>query len=222
MSASDGGRIVGHHEENQTPEPCDPSAHDAESCIDTKEGEKLLDVADAKLRVAHANVGRKQKEDDTDASGDEEDDDDEEENRQPSQEEMEASDPVVIAQMELIRKSKPTTELEIAYFETLQRKEAHIERLTVECNKMKLFVRKRKQTYKRKRKEEGAPRRALSGYNLFIKERFEALHRENEEALKSDDKDATLKRVPPANLVTKTGNEWKALPPEVKAQYDER
>jgi HMG-box domain len=87
---------------------------------------------------------------------------------------------------------------------------------------MRMFVRKRKQSYKRKRKEDGAPRRALSGYNLFIKERFEELSRENEKALNSDDKDVTMQRVPPKNLVTRTGNEWKALAPEVKAQYDER
>lgn len=70
--------------------------------------------------------------------------------------------------------------------------------------------------------DDGAPIRALSGYNIFIKERFAQLKKENEEALKSDDKDAILKRVPPASLVTKTGNEWKNLPPEEKAKYDER
>jgi hypothetical protein len=57
---------------------------------------------------------------------------------------------------------------------------------------------------------------------MFIKERFAELAKQNEDALKSADSDATLKRVPPANLVTKTGNEWKDLPAEVKVKYEER
>jgi hypothetical protein len=160
-----------------------------------------------------------------DVPSEHEGDDEEEEEEiigKPSQEEIDAADPVIISQLELIHSSTPTTALEKAYHETLLRKEAHIQRLTMECDKMRQFVRKRKQSYKRKRKEDAAPRRALSGYNLFIKERFEELQRENEKALQSDDKDATLRRVPPKNLVTRTGNEWKALPPEIKAQYDER
>jgi hypothetical protein len=64
--------------------------------------------------------------------------------------------------------------------------------------------------------------RPTAAYNMFIKERFAELAKQNEEALKSTDADATLKRVPPANLVTKTGNEWKDLPAEVKAKYEER
>jgi hypothetical protein len=48
------------------------------------------------------------------------------------------------------------------------------------------------------------------------------LAKENEEALTSEDKDATLKRVPPASLVSTTGNEWKTLSAEVKKQYEER
>lgn len=123
---------------------------------------------------------------------------------------------------DIIATTKPTTPLEIALTDALVRKDATIERMTKELHKLKNFVQKRKQTYKRKRKDDGAPIRALSGYNLFIKERFKQLAKENEEALKSQDATAEMKRVPPANLVARTGNEWKALPAEIKAKYDER
>jgi hypothetical protein len=125
-------------------------------------------------------------------------------------------------QNELIRDSEPKTELEIAMKSALERKDIHIARLTNEITKLRGFISKRKQTYKRKRKDEGAPTRALSAYNLFIKERFAQLAQENENALKSSDSTAVLKRVPPANLVAKTGNEWKELSAEEKAKYEER
>lgn len=125
------------------------------------------------------------------------------------------------AEMELIRTTEPTTPLEMAFSETLKRKEQHILRLTNEITKLKSFISKRKQTYKRKRKEEGAPTRALSAYNIFIQAKFAELAKENEKALKSTDTDAQLKRVPPANLVAATGNKWKDLPAEEKAKYEE-
>lgn len=134
----------------------------------------------------------------------------------------EHKDADALAQEEVVRDNPPTTELEIALTKILERKQALIDRITGEITKLKSFVRKRKQTYKRKRKEDGAPTRALSAYNMFIKERFAQLAKENEDALKSDDANATLKRIPPANLVAKTGNEWKELPEEIKAQYEER
>ena len=130
--------------------------------------------------------------------------------------------PDVIAQNEYIAGAAATTELEKAMKDALDRKDAHIRRLQNEIDKMRAFVSKRKQTYKRKRKDEGAPIRALSAYNIFIKERFAELARQNEDALKSADSGAVMKRVPPANLVTKTGNEWKDLSPEIKAKYEER
>jgi CHAT domain-containing protein len=127
-----------------------------------------------------------------------------------------------MAQEDLVKNSTPSTELEIALYGVLDRKNTQIDRLGAEIIKLKSFVQKRKQVYKRKRRDDGAPRRALSGYNIFIKERFAELQKENDKALKSDDSNAELKRVPPANLVSKTGNEWKALPAHVKKQYDER
>jgi hypothetical protein len=41
-------------------------------------------------------------------------------------------------------------------------------------------------------------------------------------ALNSADSDAQLKRVPPANLVAATGNQWKELNAEEKSKYEER
>lgn len=143
-------------------------------------------------------------------------------NRNMTFEEHKSDDEVAIAQEQLIKNSQPSTELEVALYGVLERKNALIERITAEIDKLKSFVQKRKQTYKRKRKDDGAPTRALSAYNIFIQERFAELAKENAKALKSDDANAELKRVPPANLVAKTGNEWKELSAEVKAGYEER
>ena len=82
----------------------------------------------------------------------------------------EHKDADALAQEEIVKNSTPTTELEIALTKILERKQALIDRITGEITKMQQFVRKRKQTYKRKRKENGAPTRALSAYNMFIKE----------------------------------------------------
>jgi hypothetical protein len=62
----------------------------------------------------------------------------------------------------------------------------------------------------------------LTSHSLSFVRRFAQLAKENDEALRSDDANASLKRVPPANLVSKTGNEWKALSNEIKAKYEER
>jgi hypothetical protein len=71
-----------------------------------------------------------------DYAEDEDDDDDDDaqddENRVPSQDELDAENPVIASQMELIKNSTPSTALEVAYHETLLRKEAHITRLTLE------------------------------------------------------------------------------------------
>jgi len=131
-------------------------------------------------------------------------------------------DPKVKEQQDLILNSTPTSTIEIALYDELSRKESHIQRLSGEIMKLKTFISKRKQTYKRKRKDSGAPTRALSAYNIFVQDRFARLAKENEAALKSADTDAQLKRVPPASLVASTGNEWKELPAEEKAYYEDR
>ena len=131
-------------------------------------------------------------------------------------------DPEILKQQELIDGTPRTTELEHALYESLQRKESQAERLSGEVTKLKAFISKRKQTYKRKRKDEGAPTRALSAYNIFVQDRFSRLAKENEHALKSSDSDAQLKRVPPASLVASTGNQWKELSAEDKVVYEER
>lgn len=123
---------------------------------------------------------------------------------------------------EFLKNNAPKSELEIVLTRVLERKNHHIQRLSQEMAKVKEFISKRKQTYKRKRKLDGAPTRALSAYNIFIKDRFAQLAKENEEALKSDNKDAKLMRVASSSLVAQTGNIWKELPPEEKAKYEDR
>jgi len=130
--------------------------------------------------------------------------------------------PKVKEQQDLIQNTTPTTTFEIALVDELNRKESHIQRLSGEVMKLKAFISKRKQTYKRKRKDEGAPTRALSAYNIFVQDRFSRLAKENEAALKSADTDAQLKRVPPASLVASTGNQWKELSTEEKSYYEDR
>jgi hypothetical protein len=130
--------------------------------------------------------------------------------------------PEIVRQHELIATSVPTTELEKAMKAALDRKSNHISKLVDEIQKLRGFVSKRKQTYKRKRKDGGAPTRAMSGYNLFIKERFAQLSKQNEEALKSENAGAKLERVAPATLIAATGSAWNELTPEEKAQYDDR
>ena len=110
----------------------------------------------------------------------------------------------------------------IAYENDSRRKDAHIERLTAEITKLKNFISKRKQTYKRKRKDSGAPTRALSAYNIFVQDRFKRLSKENKVALKSTDTDAQMKRVPPASLVASAGSQWKELGAEDKQYYEEK
>lgn len=136
--------------------------------------------------------------------------------------EVEIADPKIAEDLAYMNDTEPTTRLEIILSETLKRKEAHIARLSNEIQKLKAFISKRKQTYKRKRKDEGAPTRALSAYNIFVQDRFAKLAQENETALNSADCDAQLKRVPPASLVASTGNAWKELSAEEKAKYEER
>jgi len=131
-------------------------------------------------------------------------------------------DPRIKEQQDIIENGIPTTILESALFEELSRKESHVQRLSGEVMKLKAFISKRKQTYKRKRKDEGAPTRALSAYNIFVQDRFSKLAKENEAALKSADSDAQLKRVPPASLVASTGNQWKELSMEDKSFYQDR
>jgi hypothetical protein len=147
---------------------------------------------------------------------------DEEEQPKVKQISAEELDPEFAEQLEIIKTSEPQSELEIALSETLKRREEQLERLSGEITKLKAFISKRKQTYKRKRKETGAPTRALSAYNIFVQDKFSMLAKENEQALKSADSEAVLKRVPPASLVASTGNEWKELSAEEKAHYDER
>lgn len=119
-----------------------------------------------------------------------------------------------------IANTEPTTDLELALSAELQRKTSHIEMLKAEIEKLQGFVAKRKQEYKRKSKDKGAPKRALSAYNFFVKERFRKLSKDNEEALNSSDANLTIQRKNPAELVSSSGQAWKALGDEEKKYYE--
>jgi hypothetical protein len=125
---------------------------------------------------------------------------------------------------DFIKKSKADakSELELALYAELESKDEQIARLTKEILKLQGFVSKRKQQYKRKRKDGKAPTRALSAYNIFVKERFSRLAKQNQEALKSNDVDTSLERIPSATLVASSGSLWKDLSKEEKAYYEEK
>ena len=136
--------------------------------------------------------------------------------------EYEEKDPQTLADRKTLEENKPESELELALSRLLTAKENHVIKLTNEIKKLKGFISKRKQTYKRKRKDEGAPTRALSAYNIFVQDQFAKLAKKNSAALQSTDTNAQLERVPPANLVASTGNQWKALSEEEKQKYRDR
>ena len=134
----------------------------------------------------------------------------------------EDTDPQTIADKKIVSGTKVESVLERALTNLLNGKEVHISKLMSEITKLKGFISKRKQTYKRKRKDESAPTRALSAYNIFVQDQFEKLAKKNDAALQSTDTNAQLERVPPANLVAKTGGLWKNLPDDEKEKYRER
>lgn len=121
---------------------------------------------------------------------------------------------------DLIATSAPAPPLEIALAAELRRQTAVVARLQSELSKLQNFVSKRKQTYKRKRKDDEAPRKSLSGYNMFVRERFAKLAEENKKALESGDTTRQMERVPPHEKVAEAGRAWKALSKEEKAKYD--
>jgi hypothetical protein len=127
----------------------------------------------------------------------------------------------VIHHREIISNSIPRTELEVALHAEYNRLLKANAILTSECVKLRRFMTKRKQTYKRKQKDESAPRKKLSGYNLFVRERFAKLARENEDALKSADNSADLKRIPPSRNIASSGKAWSMLSAEEKARYND-
>eukprot|EP00571_Detonula_confervacea_P012702 CAMPEP_0172298606 /NCGR_PEP_ID=MMETSP1058-20130122/1183_1 /TAXON_ID=83371 /ORGANISM="Detonula confervacea, Strain CCMP 353" /LENGTH=430 /DNA_ID=CAMNT_0013007887 /DNA_START=358 /DNA_END=1650 /DNA_ORIENTATION=- len=132
-----------------------------------------------------------------------------------------SNDPNDIRNRDIIANSTPSSQLELALKAELDRQLLHNEVLAGECTKLRGFIAKRKQTYKRKRKDESAPRKKLSGYNLFVRERFAKLAKQNEDALKSADSGAELKRVPPASNIASSGHAWSQLTAEEKSRYNE-
>ena len=148
--------------------------------------------------------------------GEEEDDDDEED------EDDEEDFTISTDSMALLASIRPETDNEKKLYEALEKQILFAERIYQEVRKLKAFCKKRKQPYKRKRKETGAPVRALSAYNIFMKEKFDQISQENKDALRSDDKDVQLKRLPPASIVSKTASLWKELPSDQKRVYFEK
>jgi len=122
-------------------------------------------------------------------------------------------------QDEFIRNTKPKSLLEFAQGSLIKRQDLRINKLENEVRKLKEVISKRRQSYKRKRKDDQAPTRALSAYNIFVQDRFSKLASDNEAALLSSDTSAELKRVPPASLVASSGLQWKNLPEEEKKKY---
>jgi len=132
-----------------------------------------------------------------------------------------AKDPTDIQNRQIISASTPTSQLELALTAELHRQIQHNQVLATECTKIRLFIAKRKQTYKRKRKDDGAPRKKLSGYNLFVRERFAELAKQNEEALLSADSGMALKRVAPASNIASSGHAWSQLTALEKDRYNQ-
>ena len=142
----------------------------------------------------------------------------------------------------IISSSTPSTPLEYALLNVLERRTRHNESLINEVTRLREFLSKRKQTYRRKRTDVDAPRKKLSGYNIFVRERFAELARENEEALRMGVARTTttattiangsggdeivvgggieLKRIPPASNITSTGKAWSMLSAEEKERYN--
>ena len=177
-------------------------------------------------------MAKESKEDTKVAAKEAEPDDDKELHDEPTKEEAPAdeedtdkagedeTDPEAAAQKELIATSTPTTDLEIALRAELTRQLQVNERLVSEITKLNTFMSKRKQTYKRKRKENEAPRKSLSGYNIFVREHFAKLAEKNQEALKSGDLSKQMTRIPAAQKVAEAGKAWRALSAEEKAKYE--
>jgi hypothetical protein len=140
--------------------------------------------------------------------------------------------------IDIISSSTPSTPLEFALINELDRRTRHNELLINEVTRLREFLSKRKQTYRRKRTDVDAPRKKLSGYNVFVRERFAALARENEEALRMGVATTTtssasgggggevvgggveLKRIPPASSISSTGKAWSMLSAEEKERYN--
>mmetsp|Transcript_18730 Transcript_18730/g.24315 ORF Transcript_18730/g.24315 Transcript_18730/m.24315 type:complete len:390 (+) Transcript_18730:375-1544(+) len=116
----------------------------------------------------------------------------------------------------------PETELEKKLHKALRQQFAISDKLRKEVTKLQLFMTKRKQVYRRKRKDESAPTRPLSAYNIFVREHFNKLAKENERALSSSKVDDQMKRIAPSTLVSEAGNSWRDLCPKKKKVYIER
>lgn len=116
----------------------------------------------------------------------------------------------------------PETDLEKKLHKALRQQFAISDKLRKEVTKLQLFMTKRKQVYRRKRKDESAPTRPLSAYNIFVREHFNKLAKENEKALSSSNVDDQMKRIAPSTLVSEAGNSWRDLCPKKKKVYIER
>ena len=136
-------------------------------------------------------------------------------------------EPNDIRNREIINDSTPKSELEVALTSELHRLTRQNELLSQECTRLrgcftsstttnaKKNIFRKQINYKRKRKDESAPRKVLSGYNLFVRERYAKIAKDNEEAMKSG-----AKQMVNTNI-SSSGKAWNMLTTEEKEKYNQ-
>jgi len=137
-------------------------------------------------------------------------------------------EPNDIRNREIINDITPKSELEVALTSELHRLTRQNELLSQECTRLrgcftssttttnaKKNIFRKQINYKRKRKDESAPRKVLSGYNLFVRERYAKIAKDNEEAMKSG-----AKQMVNTNI-SSSGKAWNMLTTEEKEKYNQ-
>ena len=138
-------------------------------------------------------------------------------------------EPNDIRNREIINDTTPKSELEVALTSELYRLTRQNELLSQECTRLrgcftsssstttnaKKNIFRKQINYKRKRKDESATRKVLSGYNLFVRERYAKIAKDNEEAMKSG-----AKQMVNTNI-SSSGKAWNMLTTEEKEKYNQ-
>jgi len=134
-------------------------------------------------------------------------------------------EPNDIRNREMINNSTPKSELEVALTSELHRLTRKNELLNQEVTRLRGFFTSTTKTkknifrkqinYKRKRKDESAPRKVLSGYNLFVRERYAKAAKDNESL------NGGAKQVVNTNDISSSGKAWNMLTTEEKEKYNQ-